>query len=259
MKINFITDNLADGTKGWVVDKLEYTTTANGRFVMHLRMPGQIADQDAEAFYNWNRWYRNQDGRYISPDPIGLAGGEAGYSAYVGNAPVSATDPNGLGPTICTDGGASGIGSGALCTGPGGAPGCCVTLQGPTGTFINSWSADECGCCFGTQFIVSMLSAQVRNQFGMSEIPNPSCARCLMCDAVGDAEARLTACSRQCAAPPSHPAGRHWGLLEFRRRYGTRSSISADTLLGRFSYTAPEDDDEDEDEESELPSLRLPR
>lgn len=259
VKINFITDNLADGTKGWVVDKLEYTTTANGRFVMHLRMPGQIADQDAEAFYNWNRWYRNQDGRYISPDPIGLAGGEAGYSAYVGNAPVSATDPNGLGPTICTDGGASGIGSGALCTGPGGAPGCCVTLQGPTGTFINSWSADECGCCFGTQFIVSMLSAQVRNQFGMSEIPNPSCARCLMCDAVGDAEARLTACSRQCAAPPSHPAGRHWGLLEFRRRYGTRSSISADTLLGRFSYTAPEDDDEDEDEESELPSLRLPR
>ncbi|MBK6686026.1 MAG: hypothetical protein IPG45_16250 [Deltaproteobacteria bacterium] len=47
--------------------------------------------------------------------------------------------------------------------------------------------------------------------------------------------------------------------MEFRRRYGTRSSISADTLLGRFSYTAPEDDDEDEDEESELPSLRLPR
>jgi RHS repeat-associated protein len=45
---------------------------------------------------NYQRWYRPNDGRYLSPDPIGLAGGEAGYSAYAGGNPLVLSDPMGL-------------------------------------------------------------------------------------------------------------------------------------------------------------------
>jgi RHS repeat-associated protein len=47
---------------------------------------------------NYQRWYRPNDGRYLSPDPIGLAGGEAGYFGYVGSNPLVVPDPSGLGP-----------------------------------------------------------------------------------------------------------------------------------------------------------------
>ena len=45
---------------------------------------------------NYQRWYRPNDGRYLSPDPIGLAGGEAGYSAYAGDNPLVRSDRSGL-------------------------------------------------------------------------------------------------------------------------------------------------------------------
>ena len=41
------------------------------------------------------RWYDPQIGRFISEDPIGLAGGINQF-AYVGNSPQNATDPSGL-------------------------------------------------------------------------------------------------------------------------------------------------------------------
>ena len=50
------------------------------------------------AMSNYHRWYRPNDGRYLSPDPIGLAGGEAGYSAYAGGRPMVTSDPTGLIP-----------------------------------------------------------------------------------------------------------------------------------------------------------------
>ncbi|MFO0727937.1 MAG: DUF6531 domain-containing protein [Myxococcota bacterium] len=96
MIISYTGDSKADGTAGIAVDKLEYTTSTNGRFVMYLRMPGQIWDNDAKASSNYQRWYRPQDGRYLSPDPIGLAGGEAGYFGYVGGQPSGIIDPQGL-------------------------------------------------------------------------------------------------------------------------------------------------------------------
>ena len=48
------------------------------------------------ASSNYQRWYRPSDGQYLSPDPIGLAGGEAGYSAYAGSNPVVRSDRAGL-------------------------------------------------------------------------------------------------------------------------------------------------------------------
>jgi hypothetical protein len=50
-------------------------------------------------YYVRNRWYDPQQGRFISEDPIGLAGGINQY-AYVGNNPVIARDPTGLSPCM---------------------------------------------------------------------------------------------------------------------------------------------------------------
>ena len=46
-------------------------------------------------YYNWHRFYDPGTGRYISADPIGLAGGINLY-AYVQNDPVDWVDPWGL-------------------------------------------------------------------------------------------------------------------------------------------------------------------
>jgi RHS repeat-associated protein len=61
-----------------------------------LRFPGQYADQETGLRYNLFRYYDPQTARYLSPDPIGLAGG-ADPHAYVPN-PLHWADPLGLAP-----------------------------------------------------------------------------------------------------------------------------------------------------------------
>jgi RHS repeat-associated protein len=52
--------------------------------------------------YLRNRWYDPQSGRFLTQDPIGLAGGVNLY-AYAGNNPVAYTDPFGLDPCSLHD------------------------------------------------------------------------------------------------------------------------------------------------------------
>jgi RHS repeat-associated protein len=70
---------------------------AAGQF---LRFPGQWEDSawaGPGASYNVYRWYQPGAGRYINPDPIGLAGGINTYSSVWSN-PLSWIDPLGLSP-----------------------------------------------------------------------------------------------------------------------------------------------------------------
>jgi RHS repeat-associated protein len=92
---SLVSDNSTQTNAGFTIDKLEYTSSTNGQFVMYLRMPGQIWDDDVQTIYNNYRWYRREDGRYLSPDPTGLAGGEAGFSAFVNSNPLTRSDPKG--------------------------------------------------------------------------------------------------------------------------------------------------------------------
>ena len=60
-----------------------------------LRFPGQIEDAETGLYYNWHRYYDPELGRYVTRDPIGLAGGVNLYT-YVRNNPLRYTDRLGL-------------------------------------------------------------------------------------------------------------------------------------------------------------------
>ena len=59
-----------------------------------LQLPGQYFDEESGLHYNRHRYYAPHCARYISQDPISLAGVENAYS-YVAN-PITWIDPLGL-------------------------------------------------------------------------------------------------------------------------------------------------------------------
>ncbi|SOD67250.1 RHS repeat-associated core domain-containing protein, partial [Streptomyces zhaozhouensis] len=69
-------------------------TTERSAVDCPLRFPGQYADAETGWHYNLNRYYDPHAARYVSPDPIGLAG-DANQYAYVPN-PLWLIDPLGL-------------------------------------------------------------------------------------------------------------------------------------------------------------------
>ena len=61
----------------------------------NLGFPGQYYDKETGLYYNNRRDYDPFRGRYMQPDPIGLAGGINPY-LYAANNPLSYIDPSGL-------------------------------------------------------------------------------------------------------------------------------------------------------------------
>nr|WP_263406737.1 RHS repeat-associated core domain-containing protein [Affinibrenneria salicis] len=61
-----------------------------------IRMQGQHYDEESGLFYNRYRYYDPETGRYVTQDPIGLAGGLNPYTYPL--SPVTDVDPLGLFP-----------------------------------------------------------------------------------------------------------------------------------------------------------------
>ena len=73
----------------------EATVNPKSSVVSNFRFVGQYYDAETGLHYNWNRYYDPETGRYITPDPIGLAGG-MNLFVYVQGNPVNSIDPMGL-------------------------------------------------------------------------------------------------------------------------------------------------------------------
>jgi RHS repeat-associated protein len=91
--------------RGAVVNQYEYTpfgerVTAVEQVMQPFRFTGRELDRETGLYYYRARYYDPTLARFISEDPIGLAGGVNQY-AYVGSDPVNRIDPSGLcdGPT----------------------------------------------------------------------------------------------------------------------------------------------------------------
>jgi RHS repeat-associated protein len=87
---------------GAVVHEYRYDTWGNidtGRSEPGYAFTGREWDPETALYYYRARYYDPSIGRFISEDPIGLAGGLNLY-AYVGNDPTNEFDPDGLKP-IC--------------------------------------------------------------------------------------------------------------------------------------------------------------
>ena len=63
--------------------------------MLNFRFPGQYYDEESGLYYNWNRYYDAEIGRYITADPIGLDGNNNIY-LYVYNSPIQNLDKYGL-------------------------------------------------------------------------------------------------------------------------------------------------------------------
>jgi RHS repeat-associated protein len=66
-----------------------------GAAALDYRFPGQWFQRESGLAYNWHRHYDPSAGRYLQPDPLGLAAGISRW-AYVANSPLMNVDPTGL-------------------------------------------------------------------------------------------------------------------------------------------------------------------
>ena len=87
----------ATGTVVWAADYLPFgqANVTVETVENNLRFAGQYYDSETGLHYNYHRYYDPATGRYLNPDPIGLAGG-INLFAYVQNNPVNFVDPYGL-------------------------------------------------------------------------------------------------------------------------------------------------------------------
>jgi len=100
----YLTDHLGStagltDASGSPIEQVNYDSFGNGTSSARTRYgyTGRERDPDTGLFYYRARWYDPQQGRFVSEDPIGLAGG-INLFAYVENSPLLFSDPSGRCP-----------------------------------------------------------------------------------------------------------------------------------------------------------------
>lgn len=73
----------------------EADVNPNSSVINNFRFAGQYHDTETGLHYNYHRYYDPKTGRYLRPDPIGLAGG-INFYWYVQNNPINLIDLFGL-------------------------------------------------------------------------------------------------------------------------------------------------------------------
>ena len=91
----------ATNAQGQVIWRARYApfgaaqVQATQGFTLHLRLPGQVWDEETGLHYNRQRYYDPELGQYLTPDPLGTPDGPNPY-AYVAFNPLGFIDPDGL-------------------------------------------------------------------------------------------------------------------------------------------------------------------
>ncbi len=89
-----------------VVQRYSYSVFGQPRPTTGFRNTYQFAarpfDRETGLYFNEARYYDPMEGRFISKDLIGFAGGDVNLFAYVGNNSPNFTDPSGLATEFCT-------------------------------------------------------------------------------------------------------------------------------------------------------------
>lgn len=91
---------LSDST-GTIVQRYEYDSFGNRKDMQNtIKQPytytGREYDRETGLYYYRARYYDAMEGRFISKDPIGFAGGNVNLYGYVWNEPINYVDPTGL-------------------------------------------------------------------------------------------------------------------------------------------------------------------
>ncbi len=89
----------ADGAVVWSAGYLAFGAVVvdpSSTVENNLRFPGQYADAETGLYWNFQRYYDPEGGRYTQVDPIGFAGGDVDLYGYVSSDPLNFIDPSGM-------------------------------------------------------------------------------------------------------------------------------------------------------------------
>ena len=91
-----LTDAAKNVIQRYGYDSFGMVTAENPEFGNFYAFTGREWDRELGLYYYRARYYDPMEGRFISRDPIGFAGGDVNTYGYVGNNPINYTDPLGL-------------------------------------------------------------------------------------------------------------------------------------------------------------------
>lgn len=93
-----ISDSSKAVVQRYAYDAYGMVTSTNPAFENAYTFTGREWDKEIGLYYYRARYYDPMEGRFISKDPIGFAGGDVNLFRYVGNSMENWRDPDGLSP-----------------------------------------------------------------------------------------------------------------------------------------------------------------